>query len=72
MPLIIEEAKKEMVASLIAGFHEWQQRRLKEAIEIWPSSNKQRMGEKGSFSKLAANTSPILIHPSPPDMRHRT
>lgn len=66
MPLIIEENEKEMVVNLIARFHEWQQKHPNKAIEVELSSNKQRTDEKGSFSKLAANTSFISISPSPP------
>lgn len=64
MPPIIEEAKKDMVVNLIVRFHEWQHKRLNEAIEIESSSNKQRIAEKGLFFKLASNISLMLIRPS--------
>ena len=39
---------------------------MNEVIEVGPSSKKQMTNENGSFSRLAANASPISIHPSPP------
>ena len=55
-----------MVANLWAEFREWQQKRLNEAIEVRPSSKKQRTAKKGSSSRFAP-TSPLMSLPlSPP------
>ena len=64
-PKIEEAEEKEMVANLWAEFREWQQKRLNEAIEVRPSSKKQRTGKKGSSSRFAP-TSPLMSLPLSP------
>ncbi|KAJ9689144.1 hypothetical protein PVL29_014679 [Vitis rotundifolia] len=54
-----------MSANPRARFHERQQKRLTEAIEVGSSSKKQRISKKGLSSKLVANASSIPIPPSP-------
>lgn len=67
MPLIIEEGEEEeMTANMRVEFLERQQKQLNEAIEVGPSSKKQRTGEKGSSSKLAATPLLMSIPPSLP------
>lgn len=66
MPHIIEETKEEeMATNLRVRFHERQQKRLNKAIEVGPSSNRQKTGDKGSSSKLVATLSLMSIHLSP-------
>ena len=54
-----------MVANLWVEFREWQQKRLNEAIEVRPSSKKQRTVKKGSSSRFAP-TSPLMSLPLSP------
>ena len=55
-----------MVANLWAEFHKRQQKRLNEAIEVRPSSKKQRTSENGSSSRFDRTSSLMSIPPSPP------
>ena len=51
---------------MVANLHEWQQKRLSEAIEVESLSKKQRTGKKGLSSRLATNALSIPIPLSPP------
>lgn len=58
MPPIIEEIEEEEnTVNLRVGFYERKQKMLNKAIEVGPSSKKQKTGENGSSSKLATTPS---------------